>query len=108
MHCQVNILVSSTGAACLADFGLSTTEESQRLWLSTTSTRAAGTLRWLAPELLTAESEEVYIPCHNTRASDVYAFGMVGYEVYLYIFCSEMSSEYFLDFFGSNPLSRDF
>ena len=72
------------GTACIADFGLSTTEESQRLWLTPTSRRAAGTWRWLAPELLVAKPNDV--PIYNTRASDIYAFGIVGYEV-----CSRIS-----------------
>ncbi|PPR05072.1 hypothetical protein CVT24_010259 [Panaeolus cyanescens] len=79
-----NILVSMQGRACLSDFGLSTIANShdtnfdpgvlgrdadEPLW--------GGTPRWQAPELLDPHIE---VPC-LTRASDVYAFGCVCYEI---------------------------
>lgn len=78
---QLNILVSSSRRACLADFGLATTMESKpRVQLRTGG--LTGTLRWQAPELLAdidsgAESTE---RC-NTFATDVYAFASVCFEV---------------------------
>lgn len=42
----VNVLISSTGRACLADFGLSTTIDATGMNTTTTNRTAGGTLRW--------------------------------------------------------------
>jgi len=81
-----NILVTPAGRACLADFGLSIVKDSQVLG---STTRATGTLRWLAPELMaTGEDGQDSLSC-NTTASDVFAFACVCYEIF--------SSKYPLD-----------
>ncbi|KAJ3539950.1 hypothetical protein NMY22_g4503 [Coprinellus aureogranulatus] len=76
-----NILVSSSGRACLADFGLSTLSDPAFLgWTSirTTAAKAAGTARWQAPELLDPDDDaEIKI----TTKSDVYSYGCVCYEI---------------------------
>ncbi|RDB23589.1 Serine/threonine-protein kinase STY46 [Hypsizygus marmoreus] len=73
----VNILISDTHRACLADFGLSTASESQVLHLSSFSdARVGGTSRWTAPELLNGTQET------NTTKSDIYAFACVCYEIF--------------------------
>ena len=73
---QRNILVGSTGRACLADFGLS------RVKLYTTSAGIdkpmlerppAGTLRWMSPEQITRGE--------LGTSTDVYSFAMTMYEV---------------------------
>jgi serine/threonine protein kinase len=68
LKCQ-NILVTCDGDAKVSDFGLSKT-------LSRTVGNASkmGTLNWLAPEVLRGEA-------HHSTAADVYAFGMVLYEI---------------------------
>lgn len=68
LKCQ-NILVTRDGDVKVSDFGISKT-------ISRTMGNASkmGTLNWLAPEVL--RGEEI----HNT-AVDVYAFGMVLYEI---------------------------
>eukprot|EP00980_Cylindrotheca_fusiformis_P013466 scaffold3437_cov113-Cylindrotheca_fusiformis.AAC.33 len=74
IHCDVksvwttsaNILVDCRFRAKVADFGLSHDKLVSGI---------AGTAYWMAPELLRGESG-------NTTASDVYAFGIVLYEVY--------------------------
>uniref|UniRef100_A0A0W0FIU1 Protein kinase domain-containing protein n=1 Tax=Moniliophthora roreri TaxID=221103 RepID=A0A0W0FIU1_MONRR len=72
-----NVLITSHGRACIADFGLSRLTDSQVLVM--TSTRAlAGTLRWTAPEILIGEGQHTY-------RSDVYAFGCVCYEIYSHL-----------------------
>ncbi|TPX61153.1 hypothetical protein PhCBS80983_g01266 [Powellomyces hirtus] len=76
----VNILVDGAGTPKLADFGFSTLKSSS-LSTNTTSTirtlsghtLPGGTIRWCAPELLSGAS--------STFGSDIYAFGMVMYEV---------------------------
>jgi len=75
----VNILVSPSRRACLADFGLATARDSKptvRTYMS--SNRTTGTLRWQAPELLLGEDTDL----HTTFATDVYAFAMVCYEMF--------------------------
>jgi len=77
-----NILVRSTGRACLADFGLSTLlGDNILVWPSLDPGLgcSGGTARWRAPELFLHESvEEDSTP---TPASDVYSFACVAYEV---------------------------
>ncbi|KAG6826417.1 hypothetical protein H0H92_015863 [Tricholoma furcatifolium] len=58
-----NILVDDSERACIADFGLSSILPSQ-----------GGTPYCQAPELLLGE--------YNTKASDIYAFGCLAYEVF--------------------------
>lgn len=68
LKCQ-NLLVNREGNVKVSDFGLSKT-------ISRTIGNASkmGTLNWLAPEVLRS------VEIHNT-AVDVYAFGMVLYEI---------------------------
>ena len=75
---KVNILITKCGRACLADFGLATTKDTMS-FAAASSNGATGTLRWLAPELLTIDSENT--AWANTTASDVYAYACVCYEV---------------------------
>jgi len=69
-----NILITDRLEACLCDFGLSRFATENTLW-RTTATHAGGTLRWMAPELIT---EDV---CTPTTSSDIYAYGMTCYEI---------------------------
>lgn len=64
-----NVVVSAAGNALVCDFGLSRASD------TTTATllRGMGSLRWLSPELLDQAKKSF--------ASDVWAFGMVIYEV---------------------------
>jgi len=86
---QLNILVSRSRRACLADFGLATALDSKHTL--TSMTRPTGTLRWQAPELFpdmrnpdTASTER-----RSTMATDVYAFALVCYEASIYISLQE-------------------
>ncbi|KAJ7783392.1 kinase-like domain-containing protein [Mycena olivaceomarginata] len=71
----VNILVTPSGRACIADFGLASIvdELSLKMTFSSRSGRA-GTVRYQAPELLMNE-------CSTHFGSDVYAFACVCYEI---------------------------
>ncbi|KAJ7083012.1 kinase-like domain-containing protein [Mycena epipterygia] len=71
----MNILVTPSGRACVADFGLSSIVDALTLRFthSTTSARGGGTARHQAPELISNGP--------NGFASDVYAFGCVCYEI---------------------------
>ena len=68
----VNILITDSLRACIADFGLSRISDTRGLSVTMTS-RPRGTGRWLAPELLTGS--------FASKESDVYAFGCVCFEV---------------------------
>ncbi|KAJ7783394.1 kinase-like domain-containing protein [Mycena olivaceomarginata] len=71
----VNILVTPSGRACIADFGLASIvdELSLKMTFSSRSGRA-GTVRYQAPELLANERSSHF-------GSDVYAFACVCYEI---------------------------
>jgi len=101
---QVNILVSPSGRACLADFGLATTMESKPG--STSMNRTAGTLRWQAPELFPdMDSDAENIQHRNTFATDVYAYGLVCYEASQILrFVLRITSEFALDVLRYLPI----
>ncbi|KAF9469363.1 kinase-like domain-containing protein [Collybia nuda] len=76
-----NILVDESGRARLADFGLSAVTDPKILkWTSQSSAASkGGSIRWQAPELFGAESDEL-VP--NSKASDIYAWACVCYEIF--------------------------
>ncbi len=78
---QANILISPDGSACLADFGLSSIVDPDVLrWTSLkTITKAGGTARWEAPELMD-ELEDGTSP-RPTFLSGIYSVASVMYEV---------------------------
>jgi len=80
----LNILVSNSGRALLADFGLATMEMDATSMMTLETHRGTGTLRWQAPELfgdfLNVDTDDN--PPHNTPATDVYAFACVCYEMF--------------------------
>ncbi|TEB22338.1 kinase-like protein [Coprinellus micaceus] len=74
-----NILVSESGRASLADFGLSRVSGPALLTSVVTGTaKNTGTIRWLAPELLSLEDDA---DPKVTRTSDVYSYGCACYEI---------------------------
>ncbi|KAG5334225.1 hypothetical protein C0989_003876 [Termitomyces sp. Mn162] len=79
---KVNVLVDSSGRAALGDLGLASVTDPQILKWTTQSSVASkgGTVRWQAPELLDSEDRSEKI--HNTKASDVFAWGSVCYEIF--------------------------
>ncbi|KAF9443788.1 kinase-like protein [Macrolepiota fuliginosa MF-IS2] len=76
-----NILISSDGSPCLADFGLSSVMDPQILRWSTlhTMTQAGGTIRWEAPELMD-EPADGKGP-KPAFSCDVYSLASVMYEI---------------------------
>jgi len=77
-----NILISGDGTALLADFGLSRVHEDVAKKINDASitsqaTRSAGASRFRAPELIFTTPTP-----SKTPASDVWAYGMLVYEVY--------------------------
>ena len=69
---SMNVLLTE-GKACLADFGLARVKTDTQA-VSTGSSQAVGTLRWMAPELFSPRA--VY-----TRKSDMYSLGWVLWEL---------------------------
>ncbi|KAI3615128.1 hypothetical protein WG66_016743 [Moniliophthora roreri] len=65
----VNILMTSSGRATIADFGLARIADGQFLKMTSNSNPSGGTTRWLAPELLGTDDAE---PSYE---SDIYALG---------------------------------
>ncbi|KAF7373372.1 Kinase-like protein [Mycena sanguinolenta] len=72
----INILITEDWNACLADFGLSIVSD----FTPTKSTTRAGSLYWMAPELL--DPDRFGLSFNRTPATDVYAFGCVCFELY--------------------------
>jgi len=77
----LNILISRNGRACLADFGLATAAKDSKAMSLMTTNKTTGTLRWQAPELFPDELSS-HIERPNTKATDVYAYGLVCYEMF--------------------------
>ncbi|KAK7043670.1 Rho guanine nucleotide exchange factor [Paramarasmius palmivorus] len=71
----VNILITKSGRATVGDFGLSYVADGEILRMTSSSALSGGTTRWLAPELLGSGLRPSY-------KSDIYAFGLVCYEIY--------------------------
>ena len=69
-----NILIDSNHNARIADFGLTSLLCHPSISISVTPPAWGGTYRWMAPELFDGVSRP-------SKESDVYALGMVIYEV---------------------------
>lgn len=77
LKCE-NVLISDSGDALLADFGLSTFVEKSQFDMTTMSSiRNMNTVRFAAPELLQGAEDTTVRPRSKTVESDVYAFGML-------------------------------
>ncbi|KAK1231118.1 hypothetical protein PQX77_005773 [Marasmius sp. AFHP31] len=70
----VNVLITRLLRACIADFGLSRIADTHGIGV-TSSTRSAGTMRWLAPELLSGYERP-------SKSSDMYSFACVCHEIF--------------------------
>lgn len=76
----VNILMTSSGRACIADFGIVTARD-PHIQMTTTSSGIVGTLNFMAPELLAAESA-ADVQKLDRRRCDMYALACVCYEMF--------------------------
>jgi serine/threonine protein kinase len=76
-----NILVQSSGRACVADLGFSRIRNATTMltWTTIQSVASVGTLPWQAPEVLQAQCSSV--PFTPTPAGDMYSLGCLVYEV---------------------------
>jgi len=73
-HAKSNILIDSNKSARIADFGLTSVLCHHSISISMTAPAWGGTLQWMAPELFNEKSSP-------SKESDIYALGMVVYEV---------------------------
>ncbi|KZP29838.1 kinase-like protein [Athelia psychrophila] len=99
----LNILITPSLRACLADFGLAATRDSSKPYtqsaISSTG-HATGTLRWQAPELFpsfeSTGSTDSDSKLHNTKATDIYAYAMTVYELFsgIYPFTDRSVGDY--------------
>ena len=69
-----NILIDSNKSARIADFGLTSVLRHHSISISMTAPAWGGTIQWMAPELYDKKSSP-------SKESDMYALGMVVYEV---------------------------
>uniref|UniRef100_A0A0W0F905 Protein kinase domain-containing protein n=1 Tax=Moniliophthora roreri TaxID=221103 RepID=A0A0W0F905_MONRR len=69
----VNILMTPSRRACIADFGLCRVADSQVFKITSSTCHARGTARWSAPEILMGN--------RTSAESDIYAYGCVCYEI---------------------------
>lgn len=76
----VNILITSSGRACIADFGIVTVRDSY-VQMTTSSSRVMGTHHFMAPELLEAKGA-AYLQGLDRRRCDMYALACVCYEMF--------------------------
>uniref|UniRef100_A0A0W0FAJ2 Kinase-like protein n=1 Tax=Moniliophthora roreri TaxID=221103 RepID=A0A0W0FAJ2_MONRR len=76
---SANILINEAGQACISDFGIASihdrSPDPSSAAVETRKLAGAGSARWLAPELLFTVTQK------PTFASDVYAFGVVLWEI---------------------------
>ncbi|TEB29309.1 kinase-like protein [Coprinellus micaceus] len=77
-----NILVSPSGRACIADFGLGRLVQDKG-WLTSAASTLFGAHLYLAPELLDDQPTDIGYTAKRSLSTDVYAFGCVCYEVLL-------------------------
>ena len=77
---QDNVLVDHNRHVRIADFGLLRIISDKANFISSISCDGGGTLQWMSPELLDPESFNLK-DSRPTKQSDIYALGMVVYEV---------------------------
>lgn len=78
---QANVVVNQMGRAILTEYGLAPITTGPSFTVAATP-GAVGSSRWLAPELITPRRRRTAMPVMESKAADVFAFGMLGVEVF--------------------------
>jgi len=78
---QANVVIDKRGRARLTEYGLAPINSDPRFAVAATS-GTVGTSRWLAPELITPARKGSNMPVMESKAADVFAFGMLAVEVF--------------------------
>jgi len=81
---SLNIFITASGRACLADFGLATIHDTQ-VSVATTVHGIYGTAGYMAPELISVWEDPngaALLARLDRRRCDIFAFGCITYEVY--------------------------
>ena len=78
---QANIIIDQGGRARLAEYGLGPINSDPSFTVAATS-GAVGASRWLAPELMRRSRKGSRMPVAESKAADVFAFGMLAVEVF--------------------------
>ena len=76
---QANVIIDERGRARLTEYGLAPINSDPRFTVEATP-GAVGTCRWLAPEIITPAHKSM--PVMESKAADVFAFGMLAVEVF--------------------------
>ncbi|KAH7921524.1 kinase-like protein [Leucogyrophana mollusca] len=78
-----NILITAGKSACVAGFTLAILAQDSKIPFTPSSdSNGQGSLPWMAPELLGLDDSDDPQKGCKSRASDIYAFGCVCYEMY--------------------------
>ena len=78
---QANVVIDKRGRARLTEYGLAPINSDPRFTVAGTS-GAVGTSRWLAPEIITPARKGSNMSVMESKAADVFAFGMLAVEVF--------------------------
>ena len=78
---QANVVIDRRGGACLTEYGLAPINSDPSFTIAATP-GAVGTSRWLAPEIITSARTGGSTPVTESKAADVFAFGMFALEVF--------------------------
>ncbi|XP_022226804.2 activin receptor type-1 isoform X1 [Drosophila obscura] len=101
-----NILVTSNGTCVIADFGLAVTHSHVTGQLDFGHNPKVGTKRYMAPEVL---DESIDMECFEAlRRTDIYAFGLVLWEVCRRTISCGIAEEYKVPFYDVVPMDPSF
>ena len=78
---QANVIIDQGGRANLTEYGLAPINSDPSFTVAATP-GAVGASRWLAPELMHRSRKGSRMPAAESKAADVFAFGMFAVEVF--------------------------
>ncbi|XP_017960380.1 activin receptor type-1 isoform X3 [Drosophila navojoa] len=101
-----NILVTANGTCVIADFGLAVTHSHVTGQLDLGNNPKVGTKRYMAPEVL---DESIDMECFEAlRRTDIYAFGLVLWEVCRRTISGGIAEEYKVPYYDVVPMDPSF